>query len=136
MSIRVSSLFPASEDAPFCLARHFIGTVLPGDFMWEISFSVRECQFCCYTKVPSVLHKRVERTDDSNDLVPWHLGIQLRFKITKDCELYASELLPSQTHTDKKANGDIYKKLKLELIPKFTKSWAKELKGNGVNVKF
>lgn len=132
MSVKVCSMFNPSNDAPFCMARHFLAKVLPGDFMWEVSYSPRSSQFDCYTAVA---------TSVKSILYGSELGVILRFKITKDCELYASELLPSKSYSKGKCHtstvsGDNYNQLKNELLKRIVKEWKFDLKEAGVRVEF
>lgn len=131
MTVKVGSIFKADDVAPYCLARHVLGNLLPGDFVWDVGYSVSKQEYNCYTKVPS-----------NRENFPYELGVNLRFKVTKDCELYASELLPSQKYTtgtsDLKAqvSGTVYRTLKEEILPSLSKKWHKELAASGVYAEF
>lgn len=129
MVSRVCSVFEPSLEPPYDVAKIFIGPILPDDFMWEVSYSVREAQFNCFTKVPS------ESTKNGAG-EPLELGICLRFKITRENEMYASELLSSKKYTSKSVSGQMYAKMKIEILERTKKRWRAALKQSGVRAEF
>ncbi len=126
---KVCSIFEPNPEPPFDVARHLLTPILPDDFMWEVSFSPREAQFSCYTKVPS---KKLFTRDD----VAIELGIVLKFKLTKTNELFVNELNSSKKHTSSSASGQMYARLREEILPSLKSRWGKLLLQSGVRCDF
>lgn len=129
MAVRVSRLFPAKFEEPFNMARHMLTDVLPMDCVWSVDYSIKYSQFNCATKVAS------------QDMAGYELGVVLKFRITKDCELYATELVPSKKGScgltaNSSVNNTGYSAMKAELMKKTTRRYRAELKSVGIRCEF
>lgn len=115
-----------SDNSGFNLAVELFEDILPLR-KWDITYSHSSNCFNCDTLVLS--------PDSREDRVKY-ICMTLRFKLTKQGEMYADSIIVSQKKSTGSWNGSLFAKFKQKLLTQYGKEWKDHLRSHNVLVKF